>query len=314
MKKLKIFDSEVLVKDYYCTDSENSELLCDYPSLRLYVKLTDKCIANCNFCVNKCSPDYGKIDIDKLMYVINYLYDNRILSGVSFTGGEPLLEMDLLFKIIDKIYEINPEIEVQINTSGYNLRELANYDQKDKLESIHISHHHYNEEINQKIFGSKLVANGDDIMYLQDSLIDKKIININTIIMKGYIDTLEEIKKNLDYVGDIGVYKNGFISLIKCNDFSKEHFLNFNDMFTNLDKDFFKGHHFYSKKCCECQDGIYLSSNNKFVEFYARMVKECNCPYVTQLVYTSDNRLTKGFGKEEIDIPVQKVKKLEFNK
>ena len=302
MRNLKIFDSTVLAKDYYCTEREDLEILCENPSLRLYVKLTDKCIADCGFCANKGNCDYGKIDIDKLMYVISYLYDNKLLSSIGFTGGEPLLEIDTLFKILDKIYGINPKIEVQISTSGYNLRELAEYNQKDRLESIHISHHHYNEEKNREIFNSKLVANSDDIMYLQDKLYDKKIININTLLMKGYIDSLEEIKKNLDYIDNLGIYKNGFVSLIKCNDYAKEHFVNINNLFNNLDKDFFIGHHFHSKEFCECIDGLYLSSNNKLVEFYARMIKDCTCPYTTQLVYTSDNRLTKGFGKEEIKI------------
>ena len=118
------------------------------------------------------------------------------------------------------------------------------------------------------------------------------------MVMKGYINNLSSIKKMLDYVGDIGVYKNGFVSLMKCNDYSKEHFINFNDIFNSLDENFFLGHHFYSGEYCECVDGLYLSSNNKLVEYYARMVKECNCPYTTQLVYTSDNRLTAGFGKK----------------
>ena len=307
MRSIKIFDSEVLVKDCFCVEEKNLVIPCEFPTLRLYVKLTDRCIANCGFCANRGNCDYGKVDIEKLMYVINYLYDNRMLSSISFTGGEPLLEPDQLFKIIDKIYEINPRIEVQISTSGYNLKEISNYDQRDKLESIHISHHHYDEEKNREIFGSSLVATGDDIMYLQDKLLDKKIININTLLLKGYIDNLEEIKKNLDYVGNLGIYKNGFVALMKCNEYAKEHFVNPNEIFNNLDNSFLKLHNFFAKEYCECLDGVYLSKNHDLVEFYARMVKECSCNYTTQLVYTSDNRLTQGFGKEEI-----KIKKLSI--
>ena len=69
--------------------------------------------------------------------------------------------------------------------------------------------------------------------------------------MKDYIDSLEEIENMLDYVGELGVYKNGFVSLMKCNDFAKEHFINFNDIFNNLNKYFFKGHHFYSRALVE---------------------------------------------------------------
>ena len=302
MINLKIFESDVLAKDFICVESKDFVLPTKNPTLRLYIKLTDYCPCKCRFCANQLGCDYGKLDIDKLMYVINYLYENKMLCSISFTGGEPLLEIEKLFKIMDKIYEIDSNINIQISTSGYNLRELANYNKINKLESIHISHHHYNDEINNEIFGTNKVASSDDIIFLQDSLYDKKIININTLVMKGYIDSLKEIKKNLDYVGNLGVYKNGFVSLMKCNDYSKDKFINFNDIFNNLDENFFTGHHFYAKKFCECIDGIYLSKENKFVEYYARMIKELDCPYTLQLVYTSDNRLTKGFGKEEIKI------------
>ena len=302
MVNLKIFDSDILARDFVCVDRKDSVLPCNDPTLRLYVKLTDFCPSKCSFCANQLGCDNGNFDVDKFMYVFNYLYDNKLLHSISFTGGEPLLEVDKLFRIMDFIYNRNPNFDIQISTSGYNLKELASYDKINRLESIHISHHHYDEEVNRSIFNSNNIASGDDIMFLQDSLYDKKIININTLVMKGYIDSLEEIKKNLDYVGELGVYKNGFVSLMKCNSYAKDKFINFNNIFNNLDSNFFNGHHFYAKEYCECIDGIYLSSNNKFVEYYARMVKEMDCPYVTQLVYTSDNRLTKGFGKEEIKI------------
>ena len=104
--------------------------------------------------------------------------------------------------------------------------------------------------VNNEIFKTDTIATTEDIIDLQEFLDDKKIININTMVMKGYIDSLKEIKKMLNYVGETGVYKNGFVSLMKCNDYSKEKFINFNDIFNNLDENFFKGHHFYSKNYC----------------------------------------------------------------
>ncbi len=106
---------------------------------------------------------------------------------------------------------------------------------------------------------------------------------------------MKEIKKMLNHVANLGVYKNGFVSLMKCNEYAKEQFINFNDIFNNLDDSFFLGHHFYKKEYCECVDGIYLTDNNKLVEFYARMVKESNCPYINQLVYSTNNELRANF-------------------
>lgn len=299
MEKIELFNQELIVKDDLCSTDPNY-FKKGRAMLRLYIKLTDNCNANCMFCANSNSCDYGNLDLKKLEYVIRYLVSLDRLHSISITGGEPLLEYEKLFELLDLIYQINSEIEVQISTNGTNILRLLDYPNINNLESIHISRHHYNDDTNYQIFRSKKVASSKDIATFQESLEDKKIININTLVMKDYISNLNEIKHMLDHVGELGVYKTGFISLMKCNAYSKEQFINFNDIFNHLDASFFQGHHFYHHEYCECVDGIYLTKYNKLVEYYARMLKDCECPYTTQLVYTSDNRLTAGFGKKLI--------------
>lgn len=298
----EVFGTKIDMRDYLCSTAKDKNPKKANPALRLYVKVTDDCNAKCGFCVNESSRDNGKLDLEKLEYVIRHLYDNKLLHGVNLSGGEPMVYPETVFKILDMIYSIDPNIEVQLSTNGFNLRRLLEYDKINNLESIHISRHHYDEKLNQSIFGSSSIATTEDIIYVQERLKDKKIININTIVMKGYIDSLKEIKAMLDYVGRIGVYKNGFVSLMKCNEFASERFINFNDIFNNLDSDFFLSHHFYAKDYCECVDGVYVTKDAKMVEFYARMVKECEyCnKQVMQLVYTSNNKVLSGFGGKEI--------------
>ena len=239
------------------------------PALRLYVKVSDDCNAKCSFCVNESTKDYGKLDLVKLEYVIRYLYDNHLLHSVNLSGGEPMTHPDTVNDIIQMIYRIDPRIEVQLSTNGLNFRKLLEFDNINNLESIHVSRHHYIDSVNESIFRSKSVASADDIMTVQEGLKDKK--------------------------------KNGFVSLMKCNEFARDRFINFNDIFSNLDRDFHLAHHFYSKEYCECVDGVYISDSAKLVEFYARMVKDCDCSEkVMQLVYTSDNRVLSGFGGKQI--------------
>jgi hypothetical protein len=118
------------------------------------------------------------------------------------------------------------------------------------------------------------------------------------MVMNSYINNLNRIKEMLDFVGELGIYKNGFVSLMKWNEFTNREFINFNEIFNSLDKSFFQAHHFYSNNYCECVDGIYLTKYNKLVEYYARMVKERDLNYVTSLVYTSNNQVTLGFSKK----------------
>jgi len=306
MKKIVLFGEELLVKDSLCGPTPESRFEVE-PSLRLYIKMTDACNANCQFCANENCKDFGTLDFKKLEYVIRYLKEKNRLHGISITGGEPMVNPQKMNDLLNLIWKIDENMEIAISTNGLNLREFAQFDQVNKLESIHISRHHYDDKINEEIFGTKSIATTEDIMFLQDKLDDKQILNINTLVMKDYIENLDGIKKMLDYVGETGVYKNGFVSLMKCNDYSEKHFINFNDIFNNLDSNFLLAHRFYNGEYCECIDGIYTSNNAKLVEFYARMVKECSCPYTTQLVYTSDNKVTAGFGKKVLlkEIPTK---------
>lgn len=297
MKTISLFDQNIIVRDSLCGSSPE-DICFTNPSLRLYIKVDDRCPANCKFCSNQNSKDFGNLDLGRLEYVIRYLLSKNCLHGISITGGEPMINPDKLESIINLIYDICPEMEIAISTSGYNLKEFSNFRNVNQLESIHISRHHYDDSMNQEIFRTNQIATTDDILFLQEFLDDKKIININTMVMKQYIDSLEEIKKMLDYVGNIGIYKNGFVSLMKCNNYSKDHFINFNDIFSNLDDNFFRGHHFYNHQYCECCDGLYLTKNNKLVEFYARMVKDICNPFTTSLVYTSNNQVTEGFSSK----------------
>lgn len=297
MKTINLFGHDIIVRDTLCSTNKDDLKKVD-PSLRLYIKLTDACNADCLFCANKESRDFGNLDFRKLEYVIRYLLDQGLLHGISITGGEPMINPDKMNMLLNLIYSIEPTMEVAISTNGYNLRSFLDMEHVNKLESIHISRHHYDDEVNYSVFGTRDVASTSDIIALQEGLDDKRIININTLVMRDYIDDLTSIKKMLNYVGDVSVYKNGFVSLMKCNQFSRDHFINFNDIFSSLDESFYLGHHFYNGEYCECVDGVYLTDKDKMVEFYARMVKDCECPYTTQLVYTSDNRVTAGFGKK----------------
>lgn len=297
MKTINLFGHDIIVRDTLCSTDPKDLKVVD-PSLRLYIKLTDACNADCLFCANRESRDFGNLDFRKLEFVIRYLLYKKLLHGISITGGEPMMNPDKMNMLLNLIYGIDPNMEVAISTNGYNLRSFLDMEHVNKLESIHISRHHYDDEVNYSIFGSREVASTEDIVALQEGLDDKRIININTLVMKDYIEDLASIKRMLNYVGDVGVYKNGFVSLMKCNQFSKDHFINFNDIFSSLDESFYLGHHFYNGEYCECVDGVYLTDNERMVEFYARMVKDCSCPYTTQLVYTSDNKVTAGFGKK----------------
>ena len=69
MKTINLFGHDLVVRDTLCTTNPDCPKEVT-PSLRLYIKLTDACNANCKFCANECSKDFGTIDFQKLEFVI----------------------------------------------------------------------------------------------------------------------------------------------------------------------------------------------------------------------------------------------------
>ncbi len=299
IQEIEIFGKKFLFKGYTCTSDKNNPIKSK-PKFKLTIKLTDYCNCSCPFCANKNLKDFGELDFVKLEKVIRELNSTGYLTRVGITGGEPMMYPDTVNKLINLILSINDKIDIGITTNGLNLRKFLEFENIEKIEGLHISRHHYDDSINKKIFQNENIATSEDIKYLQSKLNDKLIININTVLIKGYIDNIEELKKMCEYVGELGVKRIGIVSLLKLNDYAKEHFVDFNDVFNNNDGSFFVAHHLCNYDYCECIDGICSTDKNDFVEFYSIMGKEKKCPYVTQLVYTTDNKLKKGFDGETI--------------
>lgn len=295
-EELELFGKTIRIKNYACSSNPNS-FIRERMKLNLYVKINDVCTAKCEFCSNRDMKDLGDLDLEKLKYVLIEMKQRNLLNRISITGGEPMLKLDLLNQVINLIYEVIPNAIVTLNTNGYRFRDILKLDSLDKLEGIHISRHHYNDEQNENIFGIN-VANKEDIKYVMEKIKNKRLIRLNCLLIKGQIDSIEEVQKFLDFASGLGIFRVGFVSLMKVNEYSKENFIDFNDVFKTENMNPKMHIHFYDRNICECINGFYVSKQGNFIEWYARMTKELNCNYTRQFVYTSNNRLTTGFGKE----------------
>lgn len=295
-QEIELFGEKIKIKNYACSSIQNEYEKQDM-KLNLYIKINDGCNAKCKFCSNSEMQDMGQIDLKKLEYVLEYFNNRKLLNRISITGGEPMLKIELLNKVANLIYKEIPNAIVTINTNGYNIREVIKLDAIDKIAGIHISRHHYEDKINTQIFGTK-VATEEDIEYVMKNVKNKKLLRLNCLLIKNNIDKIEEVEKYLEFASKLGIFRVGFVSLMKVNDYSKENFIDFNDVFKEATMNPKTFMHFYDTNICECINGVYISKQGEFVEWYARMTKELNCEYTRQFVYTSDNKLSTGFGKK----------------
>lgn len=297
-REIELFGKQVKLKNYTCSNIENTVIPATM-QLDLYLKITDICNAKCAVCSNKGNESLENIDLSKLKYVLEYLYNKNVLNRVAITGGEPFLNIQKLNNVVNTIYEANNKAIVSINTNGYRLNEASQLDNIGKVREIHLSRHHYLDKENDEFFKIK-TATINDIVKASEKL-NKDAIKLNCLIMKQFIYNLKEVKNYLEMASKLGISLVRFLSLMALNDESIKNFIDINEVFKEQDEDMIATEHNYDCKLCECLHGLYCGDNGKLVRYWARKTKEPEFDgYIRQLVYSSDNQLMSGFSGKSL--------------
>ena len=315
MAILSIAGTELKVKDYCCIESGDffkplpgeEYLKKPKPALWLYVNLTDKCNASCEFCVsyagrlsnNTVAPEQFR---KALQVAAPHIY------GISFTGGEPMLYPELLDELIFITKEIVPsDMEIDLATNGTNLNALARLQNIDRISSVHISRHSFNDEVNTRLMGRKGPST-DEIRAFVEGLNDPGKVVFNCVLQEGGVESCKDVAAYLDMAIDAKVQNSSFITMFKANDYCEEHYLSaytfpfvselgyagWNKAHPNAQFDVWNRHSDY--EYCHCLSGSYRNAVGR-TRFYFRCPGNDSAPdYCRQLVYTASNDLQDGFG------------------
>lgn len=200
VRRINVLGKELDVKGYICSaDGVNYPQKPVDIQLQLSVSPTSFCPAECPFCIAKGTKSVNKIDLVKFEKVMRRLKTENVVRGVKITGGEPFGDIALLDETITILFDIfGFDLELAISTNGMGLDKLHRIKYLKYLETIHISRHHYNDEINRKIFNAAVpdTANLKDII---SSVPYKDIFVINFMLLRDYINSTEEAHCFLDY-------------------------------------------------------------------------------------------------------------------
>ncbi len=98
--------------------------LIDFPEKISTVVFTQGCNFNCGYCHN---PELIAVDKDGEYMDLNYFWDfldqrKKVIDGVVITGGEPLLQKDII-DFIKKIKNKNLKVKVDTNGTCYSVLE-----------------------------------------------------------------------------------------------------------------------------------------------------------------------------------------------
>lgn len=287
---------KIVFKHNTCRDKYGESTELESNQINLYIVTTRKCNAHCKFC------DFtsGKSDVDLNIFEkrLNEILEVCDIGTIHFTGGETTLEAYKIEQMLKIIKQRDSSISTSVNTNGTLLVELSNLD---TLDNIALSRHHYSDQKNNEIFGTTFVPTTKDIWNYGD--IDK--IHLSCNLIKGYIDSFREVINYLEFASQVGVIDVGFVSLMKVNEYCKEHFVDFENFNIKLSDRLIKNRHFCNiddctgKVCCKCENYLYRANNNMIISMYHRYAIRNN-EIADYLVY-EDNHIKQGFSGKVIN-------------
>jgi molybdenum cofactor biosynthesis enzyme MoaA len=240
----------------------------------LFLHITSVCNANCSFCI----AEKGKREIEdfnKLERVITELVENKVISKVVLTGGEPTLHtrftdfLTLLDKFELKYYSLN--------TNGILLHKFIEPIKNSRLKHINISMHHFDDIINKKIMGNCLTFN--EIKQLRKDLPESIELRLACTITK-HLHTERDIMNYINSAKDIGVN-----NVIFRNEYRESKYLG---DFKKIWKEFF------TADICKCGYKLINGINSEYRESNIEL-KQAICDanlYVRDFIYKDDDKLS----------------------
>lgn len=293
---INVFNKTITTKDYHCQKNHCNDLWhVKDPYVNIYVKVTEQCQAKCEFC-EFCTQEKTQFNLHKLYYILSELQKKVVINKISFTGGELSLDIKKFKTILSTTKEVSPKSFIVANTNGYDLHSLM---MMDDIDSVALSRHHYNEKENAKAFG-KFVLDQFPLNYEFKDLPNKHKLHFSCNLIKGYIDSYEEMCKYLEWVASVGVYDVGFVTLMKINDYCKENHIDFRDIDLNNKENILHYQTWNNKGSCECRNYMFNPKDSEgLVKIYARYNVDFTKGNESNLVFDGEY-LRSGFGGEII--------------
>ena len=299
MREIQIGCQTVLAKDYECSQDE-TYVLREQIKLWLYVNLTDTCPAGCPFCVHAPTrQNPGHLNPERLRQVLSIIAHQ--VSGVSLTGGEPMLDLPLLEDVIAVVQKsVSADIELDIVTNGYHLEALPALRGIDRFATIHVSRHAVDDETNAALMNWQDAPTRQLLQEVFANLHDPGAVVLNCVLQKQGVHDLDSAMRYLEMAAEIGAANVSFISMFPVNNYCRDHYVSPGSIDFQAERRFAIWNQFHDYGYCRCITGDYRAGR-RYIRFYSRCPGGEPAPrYCRQLVYGADDKLRQGFGNAAV--------------
>lgn len=294
MKYLRIGNTVLQVKDYECSE-DGLYLPKPSVSLWLYVNITNACNATCPFCVNPAKRSHQSIAVSSFATVLACI--EPFVSGVSITGGEPMMDVGLLSETVAVIDDrLDESKQLDLVTNGINIEQLPNVHGLERFTTIHVSRHATKDDVNRTLMGWPTAPSVSKLADAINSLPDPNGVVLNCVLQRGGVCDHASVTEYLEMAAGIGVKNVSFIGMIRANSYCIQNSVSLSALELEKDERFSIWNHFHDHEYCQCMAGDYRAEKG-FIRFYHRASgSKSSSPYCRQLVYGSDDTLRQGFG------------------
>jgi len=295
---VEIKGKDVQVSCLGCTNSKwrKQEIYGDSQYI-LYLYATSLCNAHCNFCSEK---NYNRVEkkfeSKKLAEDLRELKEKDLLNKISITGGEPFLYVEKLNEIVNTVFDTIPDANVSITTNGSFLDRIYQLEKLEKLSSIHVSRHHYSQEINDAIFGVS-TATGQKL-YDLNKYLKEGVLSLNCCLVKDNIDDYDDMMNYINVMNDqTGIDKIGFINLMGDSEYCRENRVDFSKIIYKImsSEDSRVVNRYFHNTYCDCMTWLQKTESGGVVEAYWWEILESNSVVGKQFIYNTDNHLQVNF-------------------
>lgn len=223
MDSINIFNTEIKLKTHHCSLFDNEHEKVQDPYVHLYVR-TKNCNARCDFC--NYHSDASKWNEKRYIEVLKEITSKIRISKLAFSGGEPTLYWNNFKSMVEIGKEYTPNAEFSMNTDGLRIDRLFSDPIYKTFDFIQLSRHHYDDTINDSIFKTK-TPTSEEILSVSKLQTHPHQLQFRCNLIKGFIDSKEEIFNFLDWSNKVGVNDIGLVSLMPINEYSKENYIYF---------------------------------------------------------------------------------------
>ncbi len=297
IRMMELFGKRVPCKGYCCAKNGGDYLpKPEQLNLQLSIMPVNFCPAGCRFCIAQSTiRDTQRLDLGKLEDTLRKLREAQVVRGISITGGEPFSDVALLNRVINLCFGVfGKHMEVSVNTNGMNIQRICEIDRLSELEALHISRHHYDDALNNRIFGYAL-PDHNTLSKALHSVSYKDLFVLNCMLLKDFIGSVEEVHRFLDFAIEMGAGKVSFITATPVNDYARTQRVNFSAVLRDEDPQLLFTREYRDHAYCRCRDGVYASAKGQLIEFYGRETRASGCKYARGLTYGADNKLRVNY-------------------